>query len=76
MVQHTTINNYNIQNVNIANNERQPAIVDNSKSCFSDSLNKYIERAYKKCKNDFSFEETMKPRRELTIPSEGKLILI
>jgi hypothetical protein len=31
-----------------------------------------ILQTYKKCKNDFSFEETMKPRRELTVPSEGK----
>ncbi len=33
-----------------------------------------ILQTYKKCKNDFSFEETMKPRRELTIPSEGILL--
>jgi hypothetical protein len=31
-----------------------------------------IIQTYKKCKNDFSFEETMKPRRELTIPNEGE----
>lgn len=30
-----------------------------------------ICQTYKKCKKDFDFEETMKPRRELTIPNEG-----
>ncbi len=30
-----------------------------------------IVQTYKKCKNDFNYEEEMKPRRELTIPSEG-----
>jgi hypothetical protein len=30
-----------------------------------------IVGTYKKCKQDYSFEETMKPRRELTVPSEG-----
>jgi hypothetical protein len=30
-----------------------------------------ILQTYKICKNDFTFEETMKPRRELTIPHEG-----
>jgi len=33
-----------------------------------------IVRTYKKCKNHFSFEEAMKPRRELTSPSEGNYI--
>lgn len=31
-----------------------------------------ILQTYKACNNDFNYEETMKPRRELTIPSEGK----
>lgn len=31
-----------------------------------------IVQTYKKCKKDFAFEEIMKPRRELTIPSEGR----
>ena len=30
-----------------------------------------IVQTYKKCSKDYEFEETMKPRRELTIPSEG-----
>lgn len=30
-----------------------------------------IEQTYKKCNLNFSYEEKNKPRRELTIPSEG-----
>jgi hypothetical protein len=30
-----------------------------------------ILQTFKKCKDDFYFEEVMKPRRELTEPSEG-----
>jgi hypothetical protein len=30
-----------------------------------------IVQTYKQCKNDFDFEDTMKPRRELTLPNEG-----
>lgn len=51
-----TINNNNIQNIT---NAPQSNIIRQSipqsqptKSCFSESLNKYIERAYKKCKNE------------------------
>jgi hypothetical protein len=36
----------------------------------------YIVQTYKKCRNDFFFEDTMKPRRELTIPSEGTDIML
>jgi hypothetical protein len=39
-------------------------------------LTLYIVQTYKKCRNDFTFEDTMKPRRELTIPSEGIHLLI
>jgi hypothetical protein len=34
-------------------------------------LTMLIIQTYKKCRNDFQFEDTMKPRRELTVPSEG-----
>lgn len=30
-----------------------------------------IEQTYKKCNSNFSYEEKNKPRRELTVPSEG-----
>jgi hypothetical protein len=30
-----------------------------------------IVQTYKKCNPDFSYEEINKPRRELTVPSEG-----
>jgi hypothetical protein len=32
-----------------------------------------IVQTYKKCKSDYDYFEVMKPRRELTIPSEGKI---
>jgi hypothetical protein len=32
-----------------------------------------IVSLYKKCQNDYDFEEIEKPKRELTIPSEGKI---
>jgi hypothetical protein len=35
-------------------------------------LTLFIVQTYKKCKSDYEFAEVMKPRRELTIPSEGK----
>jgi hypothetical protein len=32
-----------------------------------------IAKTYKNCKSDYDYFEVMKPRRELTVPSEGKI---
>jgi hypothetical protein len=34
-----------------------------------------IVGTYKKCNHEFSYEELNKPRRELTVPSEGKSLI-
>jgi hypothetical protein len=38
-------------------------------------LTRNIVGTFKMCKQNYSFEETMKPRRELTMPTEGRYIL-
>jgi hypothetical protein len=39
-------------------------------------LTRNIVGTFKMCNQDYSFEETMKPRRELTLPTEGRYIMI